>query len=141
METFRNSKEVNKAHYDYVYCYNLCFFILSDIWSAVENYFQKILNPPLKNPLSPFYSHPPRNSKSASPLLFANIENGGKDTMKALCCCVKISHLWKEYFSRELIIFTVILFLWFDKFLLHKNFGNNCIDDHETKMYELNLSC
>ena len=36
----------NKAHYDYDYCYNLIFFILCDVSSVVENYFQKILSPP-----------------------------------------------------------------------------------------------
>ena len=35
----------NKAHYDYDYCHNF-FFILCDISSVVENYFQKILSPP-----------------------------------------------------------------------------------------------
>ena len=81
-ETFKNCR--GKAHCNYDYCYNLHFFILRDIWSTVENYFQKI------NPLPPFYSlpPPPKNSKSSSPPLFANIENfsglpcrkGGKDT-------------------------------------------------------------
>ena len=48
-----------KAHYDYDYSYDLHFFILCDIWSTVENYFQKILSH--KNPL------PPKNSKIPSP--------------------------------------------------------------------------
>ena len=64
-----------QAHYDYDYCYNLHFFILCDIWSTVENYFQKILRPPGKSPPPPFYSLPPKNTKSASPTLFANTEN------------------------------------------------------------------
>ena len=64
-----------QAHYDYDYCYNLHFFILCDIWSTVENYFQKILRPPWKSPPPPFYSLPPKNTKSASPTLFANTEN------------------------------------------------------------------
>ena len=57
------------------------FFIIFDIWSTVKNYFQKIISlppPPWKNPLSPFHSLAPRNSKSsksASRPLFANIKN------------------------------------------------------------------
>ena len=45
-----------KAHYDYDYYYNLHFFILYDISSAVENYFQKIFRPPEKIH-SPFFTH------------------------------------------------------------------------------------
>ena len=46
----------------YIFCYNFT----CDIWSTVENYFQKILRPPphpppWKNPL------PPKNSKSENP--------------------------------------------------------------------------
>ena len=75
LETFKNCKKVNKAHYDYDYSCNLHFFILCDIWSTVKNYFLKNLRPPWKNPLSPFYSLPSKNSKIASLPLFANIEN------------------------------------------------------------------
>ena len=44
------------------------FFILCDIWSKVENYFQKILSSPWKKSTPPFYSlsplpAPPKNSK------------------------------------------------------------------------------
>ena len=60
-----------KAHGNYDYCSNLHFFIFCDIWSTVENYFQKILSPlPLKKSLPPFYSlpsPPQKKSKSASP--------------------------------------------------------------------------
>ena len=58
-----------KAHYDYDYSFNLHFFHLCDVWSTVENYFQKIPRPPEKNP------HSPENSKFASPHRFANTEN------------------------------------------------------------------
>ena len=75
LETFKNCKKVNKAHYDYDYSCNLHFFILCNIWSTVKNYFLKNLRPPWKNPLSPFYSLPSKNSKIASLPLFANIEN------------------------------------------------------------------
>ena len=47
------------------------FFILCDIWSTIENYFQKILSLP---PPSEKIQSPLKNSKIASPLLFANIE-------------------------------------------------------------------
>ena len=49
-------------------------FILCDIWSTVENYFQKILRSPRKNPLPLFYSLPPKNSKIGSPLFLATLK-------------------------------------------------------------------
>ena len=52
------------------------FSILCDIWSTVENYFQKILSFPPKKSTPPFLLIPPsKNSKSASLPLFANIGN------------------------------------------------------------------
>ena len=63
-----------KAHYDYDYW--LWFFIVCDIWSTVENYFQKILSPhPWKIPLPPFYSLHLLKIKSARNLKFARTEN------------------------------------------------------------------
>ena len=68
-----------KAHGNYDYCSNLHFFIFCDIWSTVENYFQKILSPlPLKKSLPPFFSlpsPPPKKIKKCKSPLFANIEN------------------------------------------------------------------
>ena len=52
------------------------FFILCDISSTVDNYFQKFLSsPPIpENPLSPFHS--PLNIQKVQVLtFFANIEN------------------------------------------------------------------
>ena len=142
LETFRNSKEVkNKAHYDYVYCYNLYFFILSDIWSAVENYFQKILNPPWKNPLCPFYLHPLEIQKVQVHSFLPTLKMGGRILWRQSVAAYKYYICERNTFQENYIVFTVILFLWFDRFLLHRNFGNNCIDDHETKMYQINLSC
>ena len=142
LETFRNSKEVkNKAHYDYVYCYNLYFFYFK--WYLISSWklFSENSQPPPETPLSPFYLHPPRNSKSTSPLLFANIENGGRILWRHSVAAYKYYICERNTFQENYIVFTVILFLWFDRFLLHRNFGNNCIDDHETKMYQINLSC
>ena len=45
------------------------FFILYDTWLTVQITFRKSSSNPWKNPL------PPKNSRSASPPLFANIEN------------------------------------------------------------------
>ena len=56
-----------KAHYDYDYCYNLHFFVLCDVSSAVENYFQKVFSLPTEKPTLPFLltpSPPPKNWKS-----------------------------------------------------------------------------
>ena len=57
------------------------FFILSDIWSTVENYFQKILRSFPEKINSPLFTHPPpphppkkKFKKYKSPV-FANIEN------------------------------------------------------------------
>ena len=33
----------------------------------------------------------------------------------------------------------VILFLWFDKLLQHKNYENNCIKNFENNVYKINL--
>ena len=51
------------------------FFILYDTWLTVQITFRKSSSNPWKNPLPPFYPIPPKNSRSASPPLFANIEN------------------------------------------------------------------
>ena len=77
LETFTNCKEVKHIMIMIIAIIHF-FFLLWDIGSTVENYYQKILNPyPWKDP-APFLLNPPRptkNSKSASLLLFANIEN------------------------------------------------------------------
>ena len=73
LEIFKNFKEVK--HMIMIIAIIFIFFILCDIWSTVENYFQNILRTPWKNPLPPSYSLPPKNLKIASPPLFANIEN------------------------------------------------------------------
>ena len=80
-----------KAHYDYDYCYNLHFFVLCEISSAVENYFQKVFSLPTEKPTLPFLLTPPLKIQkvSASPPFFANIENfsgppaeSGEDTVR-----------------------------------------------------------
>ena len=55
LETFKEVKHIMIMIIAIIYI----FFILCDIWSTVENYFQKILRPPLpwKNPL-PFLLTP-----------------------------------------------------------------------------------
>ena len=60
LETFTNCKEV-KHIMIMIIAIIYSFFIFSDIWSTVKNYFQKILSlppplPPLKNP-TPLYTH------------------------------------------------------------------------------------
>ena len=60
LEKFKNCMEVK--HMIMIIAIICIFFILCDIWSIVENYFQKILSHhPLKKPT------PPKNSKSANP--------------------------------------------------------------------------
>ena len=60
LETFKNCTEVKHSMInDYGYCCNLLFFILCNILSLVENYFQEILNPPENIVLPSFYSLSP----------------------------------------------------------------------------------
>ena len=56
IEAFKNFKEV-KHIMIIIIDYN--FFILCDIWSTVENYFHKILSPPLKKSTPPVFLIPP----------------------------------------------------------------------------------
>ena len=64
LDTFKNCKEVKHIMIMVIAIIYICF-ILCDIWSTVENYFQKIFSPPWKKPLPPFHSLPSKNSKSA----------------------------------------------------------------------------
>ena len=43
------------------------FFISCDIWSTVENYFQKILTPPPDKIHSPIFTHSPRKNLKNAP--------------------------------------------------------------------------
>ena len=54
LEALKNCKEVKHIMIMIIATIYI-FFILYDIWSTVENYFQKIHRPPWKNPISLFY--------------------------------------------------------------------------------------
>ena len=77
LETFAICKEVK--HIMLILLLYFTFLFLWDIWSTVENYFQKILSPrpsPWKSPPHTFLLTPPlKIQKSASLPLFPKIEN------------------------------------------------------------------
>ena len=68
LETFTNCKEV-KHIMIMIIAIIYSFFIFSDIWSTVKNYFKKILSlpPPLKNLTPPFILTPSLPNSCKSP--------------------------------------------------------------------------
>ena len=75
LETFKNCKEVNHIMIMIIAMIYI-FFIICDIWSTVENYFQKIISPsPPEKIHSPLLTHSPLEiQKVQVPPLFANIK-------------------------------------------------------------------
>ena len=65
LETFKNCKEVKHIMISAII---YIFFILCDIWSIVENYFQKILSP-LKKSTPPFLLVFPLKIQKVTPFL------------------------------------------------------------------------
>ena len=83
-----------QAHYDYDYCYNLHFFILCDIWSTVENYFQKILRPPT-------HTHTPL--KKSTPLLLLSITLKIHKLLVPPFCQIFLGNQLKESANRRCV--------------------------------------
>ena len=67
--TFKNCKEVKQTTIMIIAIIYI-FFILRDIWSKVENYFLKIVRPPLEKIHSPL-----KIQKVQGPVLFVKVEN------------------------------------------------------------------
>ena len=110
LETFKNIRRWSTLR--------LWLLLQFTFLSTIENYFQKILShpprlPARKNPL------PPKNSKSAGPLLSANtgnfshlpLQKGREDTVKstsilsislltAICTAQKLKFSNKDFFSK-----------------------------------------
>ena len=68
LKTFKTCKDVWHIIIIMIIAIIYIFFILCDIWSTVENYFQKILSLTLQKSTPPsLITLPRKNSKSASP--------------------------------------------------------------------------
>ena len=113
LETFKNCKEV-KHIMIMTTAITYIFFILCDIWSTVENFFQKILSTPEKIH-SPLFTHsPPIYSKSASLPFFAKIENfsgapqqiGGWGGRTLWLILIQVSH------SSKIILYFCFILCW-----------------------------
>ena len=78
------------------------FYVIFD--QELKITFGKSSSPPWKNPLSPFYSLPPKNLKIASPPLFINIENflGPPSRKGGTLCCIEMKLItdciWRSHF-------------------------------------------
>ena len=84
LKTFKTCKDVWHIIIIMIIAIIYIFFILCDIWSTVENYFQKILRSPWKNH-SPLFTHStPKNSKSASLLNDGSAFNGNASLTMAM---------------------------------------------------------
>ena len=96
LETFKNCKEVNHIMIMSIAVIYI-FFIICDIWSTVENYFQKIISPsPPEKIHSPLLTHSPLEiQKVQVPPPFLSIlknfhppptaERGEDTVLSALC--------------------------------------------------------
>ena len=107
LETVKNCKEVK--HVMIMIIAIICIFlILCDTWWTVENYFQKILRPPWKNPLPPPPRPPFKFKDSKSPSfrqhwkfyrsLLQKGWGGSRNCVKLVSKFSKIGR-WKNYSS------------------------------------------
>ena len=91
LETFNNFKQV-KHIMIMIIAIIYIFFILCDIWSTVENCFQKIFSPPPEKIHSCLFTHsPPKNQKVKVPSFCQNwkffrlpLQRRGEDTVVIL---------------------------------------------------------